>query len=791
MSLKRECVFPELNAFTNIPNSRGNVDGIWNAANAGGSKDENMNERLHGSQFSVYSAPVSDSYLQSLSLQKKSNALSSKLSLPLENKQNSDGVPSMDAKSDILPLDWRSTASREAACEDGHEGIKREETVEREDTPETLVRPCSLTLPSTTGKTLSLAAVANEAQLRQCPILVKDLSCETAEDDDNENHLTISSLTARPLIAKSHELRTKKVARKVREAERRARIRRFKPPDGGYGWAVVLGAFLVQFWVSGLVKSYGVLFVEVMETFSDTSAAVAAWIPAILSTLCLALAPVTSALCQKFTCRSVVFLGGLFCSAGLVSSYFATNSIHLLFTFGLLSGIGGGLSTTPGVLIVSRYFDKHRALANGICISGTAAGSFIFPILIQYLIVGYGFHGTILILGGCILHVCISAALYRPLSVHQRMVERSQGQPVHSEHLSVDIMVQCPDAEQGQAIKKLEFLFINEHIEPQETSTGNLPRVNSYPSVQEGTNADVTQHEGQVLSFSDTEEDKDKIGELLQVKPIFIRSCSILHSVEDLSTDSTCVYKDKKLEKAILQSLQTAIPEIAQVQKKKSISEKITQYLDISLLKNVKFMIMCCSVTLMSTGCPYLLYFLPAYVISSGLTKSQAGVLMVVSAALDFAGRLGFGWISDMKLFDRKKGYVSSIFGAGVAVLIIPTVANYYILAALIGIYGLCLGSWFLLVPVLLADEYGTNKISSTYGLVRLFQSFGAISVPPLAGYLRDITGSYEICFYFMGTCMVLGGVIFLLEPLASDCKLINEEDIPKINLPEESDAKV
>lgn len=46
---------------------------------------------------------------------------------------------------------------------------------------------------------------------------------------------------------------------------------------------------MVQFWVSGLVKSYGVLFVEVLEAFSDTSAAVAAWIPAILSTLCLAL----------------------------------------------------------------------------------------------------------------------------------------------------------------------------------------------------------------------------------------------------------------------------------------------------------------------------------------------------------------------------------------------------------------------------------------------------------------------------------------------------------------------
>lgn len=240
------------------------------------------------------------------------------------------------------------------------------------------------------------------------------------------------------------------------------------------------------------------------------------------------------------------------------------------------------------------------------------------------------------------------------------MVERSKGQLIHNEHLSVDITVQCPDAEQGQAIKKLEFLFINEPVENTKASNdGNSQNNNNLnTSTTEGAK-DIPQGEGQVSYFSDADEDKDYIGDLLQVKPIFIRSCSILHSVEDLSTDSTCVYKDKKLERAILQSLQTAIPEMAQVQRKKTVSEKITQYLDISLLKNVKFIIMCCSVTLMSTGCPYLLYFLPAYAISSGFTKSQAGVLMVVSAAFDFAGRLGFGWISDMKLFDRKKGYVS------------------------------------------------------------------------------------------------------------------------------------
>lgn len=64
---------------------------------------------------------------------------------------------------------------------------------------------------------------------------------------------------------------------------------------------------------------------------------------------------------------------------------------------------------------MSLYFDKHRALANGICVSGTAAGSFVFPMLIEHLVHHFGFHGTILILGGCMLHVCASAALYRPL----------------------------------------------------------------------------------------------------------------------------------------------------------------------------------------------------------------------------------------------------------------------------------------------------------------------------------------------------------------------------------------
>ncbi|EDV98062.1 uncharacterized protein LOC6568897 [Drosophila grimshawi] len=686
------------------------------------------------------------------------------------------------------------------------------------------------------------------------------------EEDDNENLLTISSITARPLIAKSHELRKQhqqqlsssgtarsKCLKRAKELERAA-PRRSKqqlakdrdsststtessgggvsePPDGGYGWFIVFGAFSVQFWVAGLVKSYGVLYVEIMETFPSSTATVASWIPAILSALCLVLAPLSSALCQRFSCRSVVFVGGIFCSLGMILSYFATNLLHLLFTFGILTGIGGGLSTTPGIVIVSQYFDKHRALANGICVSGTAAGSFVLPILIKHLAENCGFHGTLLILGACMLHVCVSATLYRPISAYA--AEQAQTLDAASKPLSDDInpsttgmlttSTYLDTCELGA--KELNDKFI-EHLFLEECKN----HLNYYSSKQPAQDKSAQESDDEV---------KDIIGETTFIKPMKkVRSSGLMHSVEDLSTDSTWVYRkhsgsdsnrgsrrrrnvfanDETISKiqahlekplspptvvsrGLSKSMEIPTPfsnlsELKQHQQsdgsildsqllestaaydddnddddndaaddeddderqlKRSCCARIEMYIDLSLLQEPSFILMCLSVTLMSVGCPYMLYYLPAHVISIGYNKSEAGYLVAISAVLDLCGRLGLGWLSDLHLFDRKKTYTLCILGAGLAVLTIPFARTLILVGLSAAVYGLCLGSWYVLMPVLLADVFGTDRISSSYGLVRMFQSIGAISVPPLAGLLRDLSGDYEICFYCMGSCMVLG----------------------------------
>ena len=105
---------------------------------------------------------------------------------------------------------------------------------------------------------------------------------------------------------------------------------------------------------------------------------------------------------------------------------------ELFVTFGVFTGVGIGLTTTPGVILTARYFDKRRGVANAFCFSGPAAGSFILPFLIEHLLEVYGFRGTMLILGACMLHILISSALFRPLAIHVKIVRRDR---LHQQYL--------------------------------------------------------------------------------------------------------------------------------------------------------------------------------------------------------------------------------------------------------------------------------------------------------------------------------------------------------------------
>uniref|UniRef100_A0A9J8B5I3 Si:dkey-246g23.4 n=1 Tax=Cyprinus carpio carpio TaxID=630221 RepID=A0A9J8B5I3_CYPCA len=148
------------------------------------------------------------------------------------------------------------------------------------------------------------------------------------------------------------------------ELQRKSRtVRPAGPLDGGYGWFIVLSTFLVFGLTFGVIKSFGVFFVEIHHYFATTATA-SSWITSISVATVHFGAPIGSALSTYFGHRPVVMVGGLLSSIGMVAGSYAQDLLQLYITVGFLTGFGYALTWTPTVTMLGWYFEKRLPVAN-------------------------------------------------------------------------------------------------------------------------------------------------------------------------------------------------------------------------------------------------------------------------------------------------------------------------------------------------------------------------------------------------------------------------------------------
>ncbi|MGH0187490.1 UNVERIFIED_CONTAM: hypothetical protein FKN15_025351 [Acipenser sinensis] len=108
------------------------------------------------------------------------------------------------------------------------------------------------------------------------------------------------------------------------------------PPDGGWGWVIVFSLFLESALVFGLIRSFGVFFVEFVEYFEEPAGAVS-WITSIGVAVQQFASPLSSALSNSWGARSVVMVGGVLASLGMILGSQASSLTHLYLSIGLVS----------------------------------------------------------------------------------------------------------------------------------------------------------------------------------------------------------------------------------------------------------------------------------------------------------------------------------------------------------------------------------------------------------------------------------------------------------------------
>ncbi|KAF8936935.1 major facilitator superfamily domain-containing protein [Dissophora ornata] len=172
-------------------------------------------------------------------------------------------------------------------------------------------------------------------------------------------------------------------------------------PDGGFGWVVVFGAFMIQFCCWGFNFSWGVYeqFYLQNDIFSGATLSQISWSGSIGTASVFLTTPFQSTMVTRFGLRPVIATGAVICGTGMILASFAKTFWQLYLTQGFMYGLGAGMALFTSVAIPVQWFDKRRGLATGITVAGSGIGGAALAPLNRYLISKVGYQWALRIMG--------------------------------------------------------------------------------------------------------------------------------------------------------------------------------------------------------------------------------------------------------------------------------------------------------------------------------------------------------------------------------------------------------
>ncbi|TXC92976.1 OFA family MFS transporter [Metabacillus litoralis] len=162
-------------------------------------------------------------------------------------------------------------------------------------------------------------------------------------------------------------------------------------------WFVVLGAVLIQINLGAvyawslfnqpLIDKFGWSREDVVVTFSITIAVFA------FTTI------FAGRLQDRIGPRWVATIGGLLLGLGLILSSSATTLFQLYFFYGVVGGIGIGMTYVSPLSACVKWFPDKRGFISGVAVAGFGLGGLIYKPVIGYFIGEFGVSSAFLYLG--------------------------------------------------------------------------------------------------------------------------------------------------------------------------------------------------------------------------------------------------------------------------------------------------------------------------------------------------------------------------------------------------------
>lgn len=212
----------------------------------------------------------------------------------------------------------------------------------------------------------------------------------------------------------------------------------------------------------------------------------------------------------------------------------------------------------------------------------------------------------------------------------------------------------------------------------------------------------------------------------------------------------------------------------------------VSNLFDLSLLKEKAFVLYAFTSFLSMLGffIPY--FFVPMKMVNMSKGKDHANfsedstfVLSILGISTTI-GRVLIGWVADRPWSNTHLINNGSMILAGVVTILCPFLeGNAQMTIFAVG-FGFFTAGFLSLRSIVLVDLIGLDRLTSSFGLLLLFQGIASIAGSPIAGQVMGSTGSVDSVFYLSGSLLAVAGVfgcfLPMLKPRARHTQYDEEE---------------
>lgn len=206
------------------------------------------------------------------------------------------------------------------------------------------------------------------------------------------------------------------VAEKVPESTAE---KEFEPPEGGWGWVVMLAAMWCNGSVFGIQNAFGVMFVYLLREFGSEGdedlSFRTSWVGSLSMGMIFFCSPIVSVVTDLLGCRITAIGGAAVALVGLLASSFVKSLEPMYFTYGFVFSCGCSFAYQPSLVILGHYFKRRLGLVNGIVTAGSSVFTILLPLLLRVLLDNVGLSNTLRVLSLFMFILMLAGFTYKPL----------------------------------------------------------------------------------------------------------------------------------------------------------------------------------------------------------------------------------------------------------------------------------------------------------------------------------------------------------------------------------------